>query len=573
MSLYNQQQGFWVADWWVQPALSELRKDGQVIQLEPKVMAVLQHLASRPGEAISRQDLEDTIWQGTIVSYDALAKAINKLRDALGDDKKHPKYIKTIPKKGYQLIAQVRIETPQPEIPESTDKKEPSELSTTQQLAFKPWFIGGGIALLIAFLSILFLFLPYQKTNETALVKNTAQTNYKPTIVVLPFKNISSSRDDDYLAEGLTSDLTTDLSKLSGLWVVSSNAVLTYKGNNMPPQIIRKKFNARYVLTGDLNKVDQTIRINAHLTDVEQGAILWANRYDRKYTDLFAIQNDVTQQIAQSLSVTLTQEEKRRIAQRYTYNMEAYEHFLRGQARVNIRTAEDNSHAREMYKTAIELDPGFARAYAGLALTYTLGFIRQWPTDVKDPLQKALEFSNLAIKLDRDLPESYWVAGFVYGNHSNNEKAKELLNYALTLNPNYADAHALMAWISISDGKPQLALKQINKALRLNPTGGYLYHMQIARAHYFMDGYKQALLHLEHAYEANPTNPDTLFYMAAVYVNLNQYDNASWKLIEAKNSNPNTDPLTFANNVALRDHNFNTKLHNDLAKAVEYYSQ
>ncbi len=585
MNARKQRQGFWVAEYWVQPALSEIEKDGKVVQLEPKVMALLEHLASQPGEVFSRQDLEGSIWQGTIVGYDALSKAVTKLRDALGDDKKNPQYIQTISKKGYRLVATVQTENPLhgPRQYKTIDDRGIAKATTAKQSPVRKKLITGGILVgLIAGITIYGIFWLSGATDnirhstQPSILQSIPQLDLqpfndeKPIVAVLPFRNISPDEGDAYLADGITSDLITDLSRLSGLWIVATKAVLAYKNIDISPEKARQEFDARYMLSGDVNKVGQAIRINVHLTDVEQGNILWANRYDRQFTDLFAIQDEVTQKIVQSLSLTLTHEEKQRIARRYTHNLQAYDYFLRGQALINVRTPEENSNGRALYKKAIDLDPGFARAYAGLAMTYTVGYVRQWPSDEGNPLEKAQQLSNRAIELDKDLPESYWVAGFVSGNQKNTDKAIELLRHALSLNPNYADAYAMLGWVYISVGEPEVALNHLAKALRLNPTGGHLYQLQLGRANYFMGNYEQALTYFSQAHQGNPTYIDTMLYMAATYVNLKRYDDVTWMLIEAKNGNPDLDPQRWIQNLPIVDENFKAKLLNDINQAESY---
>jgi len=550
-------QGFWVGDWWVQPATSELVRAGRVVPLEPKVMALLEYLATQPGGVISREELEASIWQGTVVGYDALAKAMNKLREALGDDKSHPAYIQTISKKGYRLIAPVRMDAPAGENQDAGKLGKPINMQ---------WLVGTVLIAATLALAVISLQQPGKKKDLTT----SFVANNKPVIVVMPFRNIGADPADNYLAEGLTSDLNTDLSKLSSLEVVALNSVLENNKATLTQDKVKKDLHVRYVLSGDVNKSGSAIRINVLLTDIVKGSILWANRYDRKFTDLFAIQDEVTQKIVQSMSLTLTQEEQRRIARRYTGNLQAYEYFLRGQSLLSVRTPEDNTNAREMYKKAIELDPGFGRAYAGLAMTYAIGFNRQWPTDVDKPLEKALELSNYAINLDKDLPASYWVAGYVNSNQRRTDQAIELLNHALRLNPNYADAYTVLGWVYISIGEPEKALEYLARAKRLNPAGGFLYDLQFGKANYFMGNSELALNYLIKAQEKNPAFIDTLYYLAATYISLERFDEASWVMGEARIINPAQDTQTWLNNSALRDKKFIAKLGMDLLKAEKY---
>ncbi len=574
MAQLQQRNGFWVADWWVQPGLSEIERDGTVIQLEPKVMAVLELLASQPGEVFSRQQLEDSVWQGTIVGYDALAKAINKLRDSLGDDKKKPLYVQTISKKGYRLIAPVTTDNSKTELSvgKNLEENEITAVGATRKVSYSKILIAGVFLLLLIVSGAVYFQIP-GVTSEQQPIRQVTIATSKPTIVVLPFRNISPDDQNNYLADGLTSDLTTNLSKQSSLWVTASSAVLVYKNTEMTPEKIRQEFNARYMLSGEVNRIMQAIRVNVHLTDLENGNILWSNQYDRQFTDLFAVLDEVTNNILNSLSITVTEKEKQRIAVRYTSNLEAYDYFLRGQSLINTRTPEDNASAREMYNKAIELDPVFARAYAGLAMTYVIGHVNLWSSNAANPLQKALNYSNHAISLDKELPESYFVAGYVHGYRGHTSEAISNLEFALSLNPNYADVYAMMAFVYGSINRPQLALDNMSRAMQLNPKGGYLYLTQIGKANYMLGNYELALTNFQKAYERNPTYVPTLYYLAATYVNLQRNEEASWMINEARHTNPNLDIDSWLKLTAIRSKEFKSKLRRDLKIAESYYQQ
>lgn len=567
----EQQQTFWLAEWQVKPGLSEIEKDGRAISLEPKVMSVLVTLASKPGEVFSRQQLENQVWQETVVGYDALAKAINKLREALGDDKKNPAYIQTISKKGYRLIATVNVDSPSQPEPVELEENQSVQTDIENSAGAGQKLFRTGTLLALIIIGLIIIFNSLKEIEPDSLKEKTKAQNTKPTIAVLPFRNISPGEQDDYLADGLTSDLTTNLSKLSSLWVTASHATLAFKNTDLSPEKIKQEFNARYVISGDVNKINQAIRINVRLTDVDNGMILWAERYDRQITDLFSIQDEVTQKILDSLSLTLTNEEKQRVAKRYTYNFEAYETFLRAQFLLNARTPEDNISAREMLKKAIQLDPSFARAYSTMSYSYAIGYLRQWPADTNKPLKKALQLAEQAIEMDKDLPEAYWAAAFIYLYQSKLAKGSELLTKALELNPNYADAYALLAANYVSQGKPERTLESIATAYRLNPIGGYLYEMQLGRAHYFMNNYDLAFESLSSAFERNPTFIDLQMYMAATLVQLGRNEEAAWMILEAKQTNPNFDPHLWAESYPYLDgQGYREKLLKDIDTAQAY---
>lgn len=564
METKPQQDSCLIGDWQVLPGLNQLQRGDEVVQLEPKVMAVLGVLASKPGEVFSRQELEDSVWQDTVVGYDALSKAINKLREALQDDKKNPRYIQTLSKKGYRLVAAVSHEAP---MQEDTPTRE--EIRVEKKRAPSAWWMIATLLIGVGLLVVVSNWETGKRHVQPTPELIQKQVDEKPTIVILPFQNIGQSKLDDYLADGLTSDLTTNLSKLSGLWVTASNAAQVYKDHKPTPNTIKEQFNARYVLSGEVNKHDNKIRINAHLTDVDNGNILWAERYDRQLTDLFAVQDEVTRKILQSLSVTLTNEEKKRLSSRFTDNLLAYEYYQRGQVLLSRRTPEDNAAARDLYKQAIELDSNFGRAYSAIAMTYAIGYARQWPADVEDPLEQALSLAEHALRLNEHLAESYWVTGFVYGTLHKPDEAIEMLNKALLLSPNYADAYTMLAFIRIGTGKAKQAIKDAKTALYLNPAGGFLYNHQLGKAYYFLGDHDNAIKYLELSNSSNPVYIDGIYYLAAEYAAIGKLESASWMLQEAESANPGLDAKTWLENHVLSDSSYREKLDRDLSAALE----
>lgn len=561
---------FSVADWRVRPSLSALEKHGVTISIEPKVMSLLQLLANHAGEVLSRQELEEKLWPDSIVGYDALSKAITKLREALGDDKKQPIYIQTISKKGYRLIAPVQWEKVQwvkaQGEKEEWEKQDPPPLikhSSSKNPA--PWIWGMAFAVII--IALLILWWPKQPRDPRFYLElgNNLSIKQRPVLAIMPFRNISGQANQAFLAQGITSDLITDLSVVSNLWLVNTQALAPYK-EGLNPDEARNKFNADYILSGDIIRSQNQIKVNVHLLDAKHSKVVWADRFQRQYSDLFSVQNEMTQQIVKLLSLTLNEKEKQRIAKRYTPNLRAYEYFLHAQSFAAARNPEDNREAIDLYKKAIELDPGFARAYAGLALTYTIAHIRQWPVDSGSPTQDALKYSKRAITLDSELPENFWVASFVNANQKNYSQAFYMIEQCLSLNPNYADAYAMLGWLYIALGKPELTLEFIAKAMRLNPSGGYLYQMQLGRANYFLQRYDQAINNFKQVLQSNPSYLDAMLYMAANYVNLEKLDEARWMYLEIKTLQPNFNAKTWLTRLPFKNSQLIDKLESDLSK-------
>ncbi len=211
----------------------------------------------------------------------------------------------------------------------------------------------------------------------------------KPSIVVLPFDNMSNDPSQDYFSDGITEDITTDLSKIASLFVIARNSAFTYKGKAVKVQDVSRELGVRYVLEGSVRRSDNQVRITAQLIDATQGQHLWSERYDRPLQDIFAVQDEIRQQIVFALKVKLTPEEQARFKTAPTNNLEAYDYYLRGWQLSWRTTKETNIQARQMFEKALELDPQYAGAYAGLGSTYWIEWFSQWNADPSE-LSRAL---------------------------------------------------------------------------------------------------------------------------------------------------------------------------------------
>ena len=234
------------------------------------------------------------------------------------------------------------------------------------------------------------------------------------------------------------------------------------------------------------------------------------------------------------LPVKVNEAESSRLARRYTRNLQAYELFLRAQSAVLVRREAENDLAREMYLKAIELDPTFARAYAGLALTHATDHRNRWVKDGAAAIARALELANTARSIDPDLPETYWVLAYVHVSRKELSEALQQLRAALRLNPSYADAHAFTGGIKTYLGQPAETLPSLRTAMRLNPDAGSLYFMLLGRAYYFLGDLDQARLNLSHALSRNAASLESRIYLAAVLARLGERDAAAWEVEEIR---------------------------------------
>jgi DNA-binding winged helix-turn-helix (wHTH) protein/TolB-like protein/Flp pilus assembly protein TadD len=518
-----------IGEWRVASDLNQISRGEEVVHLEPKAMAVLLHLASRPGEVASRDELLSAVWPGVIVGDNALTQVVIKLRKALGDTAREPTYIQAISKKGYRLIAavdrlngeefdrpQIRPAAPTPPR-RGTARWVGATLSVAVLAAGATWYLqreGDNDALQRA---------PDFRSESSRLAS-------LPTVIVKPLEAVGGDSQQALIARAITSDLVTDLSKVSGLWVAS--------GLEQPDQLPQgaEKTRARYVLSGTVQRDGERLRLQVHLADVVAGRQLWSQRFDRDAKDLFTVQDDLVRSVLAVLPVKVSEAETRRLAQRYTRNPEAYEYFLRGQAALLVRRRAQNELAREMYWKAIHSDPAFARAYAGLAMTYALEYQQGW--DGGSALTRALEFAETAVQMSPDMPEAHWVVGFVHTQRRQHDEALRNLDNALRLNPSYADAYALKGGIYTYIGRPAEGVPLARTAQRLNPDAGSLYFLLLGRAYYFLGDSEQARVNLDHALLRNSENLEARIYLAAVHWLAGERDAAEWQMNEIRTLEP-----------------------------------
>ena len=548
-----------VGDWMVEPALNQLSSAGKTVKLEPKVMSVLMHLADRPGHVVSRQALLAAVWSGVVVGDDALTQAVIKLRKALGDVRDKPAYIQTIAKKGYRLIADVvRSETI---AIASAPARPDSVFLHAERKRRVPWIVGAGIAaLLLAAAGAWWIAnereIAAPPGQVTAFSGTEAARAAQLTVTIRPFEALGDDAQAVLLARGMTADLATDLSKVSGLSVIGVAPASGYAGAVTPtdaPPI-------RYLVSGSVQRVDDRLRLHVRLTDAETGKQLWSERFDRALSGFFAIQEELGPKILQTLPAKVSEAEMRRVAQRHTRNLAAYEYFQRGQSALLVRQTAENEIAREMFRRAIALDAAFARAYAGLALTYAADYRNQWTTDGAAALDRAFEMARTAHEIDPDIQETYWVLAFVHLERRQHEQALRHLEAVVRLYPSFADGYALMGGINTYMGRPVDAVPLLRTAMRLNPEAGYLYFLNLGRTYFTLGDLEQARVNLEHALSRNPVNLESHVYMAALHVTAGDKRAAAWEAQEIRALKPDFSSRGWLETYPLTDVTQQTRL-------------
>jgi adenylate cyclase len=341
-----------------------------------------------------------------------------------------------------------------------------------------PWRWATAAAILaLAAVAIVWEYLPaIPPTRDSAPQLALAS---QPSIAVLPLANLSGDPYQEYFSDGLTNDITTDLSKFSGLFVVASNSAFTFKGKPAKVQDIGSELGVRYVLEGTVQKTPERLRINAQLIDAATGLHVWAERYDRETGDFFAVQDEIVQQIVTALALNVSAAERRRVNRKATRSMDAYDYYLRGKevmADPSRITSEGNNEARDLFEKAIELDPQFSRAYAELAYLYVREYQNGWSEDRTASLDKGEQLAKQALAISDDF-DGHWNLAAVYWNQGEFEKSVIEYAAARKFNPNEPDLAADMAEALIYGGEPDKAIAQIKEAMRHNPkipsgTGG-----------------------------------------------------------------------------------------------------
>ena len=517
-----------IGDWWADPATNELGRAGETQRIEPKVMEVLMVLASRPGAVVSREELLSIVWPGVVVGDEALTQSIIKLRRALGDNPRSPAYIDTISKRGYRLIAPVRsIEDAGTAGADAAIIPQPQPPAQPRLRKFK---LAAIVLVLLAAVAAYFQ-LSSRDSGQVAIGDldapggwDSPRTNLV-TVTVQPFEWLGAGEEHAYLARGIGADLVTELSRLSGLRLIGASSA--------KPDSPAKR-NARYLVSGSVQRESGTLRVNVRLTDARTNEQLWSERYERPFRDLFTVQDEIVRSLVEKLTGKLTDAERQRLARRHTRSLEAYENFLRGQALFMVRRTQDNEEARSYFRKALELDANFARAYASLAMTHAMDYRLRPSGDASPALARAFELAETARLIDPDIPEVHWAIGFVHLQSRRYDKAIESLRKALELDRSYADAYALMGGIYTYTGQPSKTIPLLRTAMRLNPDGGYLYFQILGRAYLFENDIEQALINLREASARNPEDLETRVYLAAALVAAGDRNGAEWEAEEIR---------------------------------------
>ena len=377
----------------------------------------------------------------------------------------------------------------------------------------------------------------------------------RPSIVVLPFTNMSRDPDQEYFSDGITEDIITDLSKASGLFVIARNSSFVYKDKAFNVSGVCRELGVKFALEGSIRKAANRVRVTAQLIDGQSGGHLWAERYDRDLTDIFEVQDDITQQIVAALKVTLSEAEKSLIVGGGTNDVNAHDSFLRGRKLIDgvRRDREMFDQATACFRRAIEIDPTYAAAYAGLGVAYMLDYQNHWSDAPEASLKQAERFSGAAIAMDDHDPFAHYVAAVVAMFKKDYEQWVREADKALSLNPNYALALNARGVVHVYTGEPVQAIPFIERAMRLDPAFQHQYVHFLGTAHFVAGDYETAAAVFRHRIALNPSTDLSRAFLASALGHLGKSEEAREVWRELMEINPRYSHVDHIGRLPFRD--------------------
>jgi adenylate cyclase len=349
----------------------------------------------------------------------------------------------------------------------------------------------------------------------------------KPSIAVLPFANMSGDAEQEYFSDGISEDLITDLSKVQALFVIARNSSFTYKGRSVKVQEIGRELGVRFVLEGSIRKAGNRVRITAQLVDAQTGGHLWADRFDRELTDIFATQDEVVHKIVEALAVKLSRIEEQDLKRGGTRNLEAYESWLRARQLLGKGTRETIAEAKALHRHALALDPNFCSPHVGLAFAAVSDYVNGWVTDPQAALDEGERWARRAIELDERQPGGHVAMGNVRAWQRRHDEALVELARAVELDHNYAQGHALLGMaLMYAGGRQREALEALAVAMRLDPLYPNILLHLVAQAHFSLGEDEIAARHLTERIARNPNTDASRMLLASAYGHLGRIEEA-----------------------------------------------
>jgi len=490
----------------------ELRKQGVKLRLQGQPIQVLERLLETPGELVTREELRNRLWAAdTFVDFDqALNNSVQRIREALGDSAQSPRFIETIPKRGYRFVGSVSS-------PQTEAAKGPLPQKPTKRRTF---YLIFAVLVILAVAATVILLLRWQQNRRLQQIR---------TLAVLPLENLSGDPTQEYFADGITDELITEVAHLHPLRVISRTSVMRYKGTRKPLPEIARELGVDAVLEGSITRSDSQVRVTAQLIEARTDTHLWSGEYTREMREVISLQREVAGDIAREIRLQLLPEQQARITTPSPVDPEAHESFLRGLYFWDQRTPESMPQAIKYFTEASSREPGFAPTWAYLSTSYCISHY----LNVDEPRvfhPKALMAAQRALQLDPTSSEAHTAMACVHNLFQWNwVQAEAELRRAIELNPNYPLAHQWYSFTLIRVGQPEQALSEMKLALRNDPLSlrtNLTYERRLLEARRYNDA-------IDHALAVIELYPDQIalhWDLAEAYEHIGKLDKAGQEL-------------------------------------------
>ena len=514
---------FRVGRWVVRPSCNTVSQNGASTRLEPKVMEVLVCLASQPGEAIPKETMLKTVWLDTFVSDDVLTRSISELRRVFKDNAREPRFIETIPKRGYRLVAAV---SPINGNAQNALAAAADEQPKTKKRNWKFVWLAAAALILVCGLLV--------GSDVGDLRAHIFQGNPPiHSLAVLPLKNLSDDPSQKYFASGMTEELITDLSQISALKVISRTSSEVYENTNKTLPEIARELNVDAVIEGSVERAGDRVRITAQLIYAPQDKNLWARSYDRNLRDALALQGTLASAIADEIRIQVAPREQARLTTPTSISITALDNYLEGNYHLH-RTGrgfgdDETRKAGEYFQRAIDEASSFVPAYIGLAYAHNLilsypSLFRPSPQDYN--IKQAA--AQKAAELDPDSPEVHEVLANLACDDWNWSKAEAELRRSIALNPNRAESHDALGYFMIALGRPDEGVKELQYAQELDPNNDHL-----ANFYFYQGKYDEAIRLTARDLERQPDEGSAHYGQYQTYALAGKYTEAIHELEEA----------------------------------------
>ena len=455
-------------DYVLDPERRELTRDAEGIAVGPQVFDLLLYLVENRAHVVSKDDLLDVVWAGRIVSESTLTSHINAARRAIGDSGRNQRLIRTIARKGFRFVGDVREERPA---------------------------VGFSVSNPVA-------------ANADEAIPHAPELPDKPSVAVMPFLNLSGDPEQDYFIDGVVEDITSALSRIRWLFVIARNSSFTYKGRAVEVKQVGRELGVRYVLEGSMRKAANRVRITGQLIDATTGTHIWAERFEGTLDDIFELQDQISVSIVGAIARQLERAEIERAKRKPTDSLDAYDYYLRGMAHFHKGTREAIDEALPLFYRAIDLDADFAAAYGMAAWCHFWRKVNGWMADHTREIAEGVRLALRAVELGKDDAVALTRGGHALAHFVGDlDSSIALVDRALALDPNLAAAWFLGGFLRTERGDPDNAIEYFTRAMRFSPLDPEMFRMQagMALAHFFGGRFDAASSWAEKAYRDLPS--------------------------------------------------------------------